>query len=49
MDSELLEKEYNELLFGLDMETGHIKWAVDTEMPIIFQNKDYLENILRII
>ena len=47
MDSELLEKEYNELLFGLDMETGHIKWAVDTEMPIISQNKFYIENIFK--
>ena len=31
----------------MDPITGRSKWAVDTEMPIIFQNKDYLENILK--
>ena len=31
----------------MDPITGRSKWAVDTEMPIISQNKDYIENIFR--
>ena len=31
----------------MDPITDRSKWAVDTEMLIIFQNKDYLENIFK--
>lgn len=46
-DYKTVEKRGSAVVRILDMETGHIKWAVDTEMPIISQNKFYIENIFK--
>ena len=46
-DYKTVEKRGSAVVRVLDMETGHIKWAVDTEMPIISQNKFYIENIFK--
>ena len=44
-DCKTVEKRGSAVVRILDMETDHIKWAVDTEMPIISQNKFYIEII----
>ena len=44
-DCKTVEKRGSAVVRILDMETGHAKWAVDTEMPIISQNKFYIEII----
>lgn len=46
-DCKTVEKRGSAVVRIMDISTGHIKWAVDTEMPIISQNKDYIENIFR--
>ena len=46
-DCKTVEKRGTAIVRVLDMETGRSKWTVDTEMPIISQNKDYIENILK--
>ena len=46
-DCKTVEKRGSAVVRVLDMETGHIKWAVDTEMPIISQNKYYIEIIFK--
>ena len=46
-DYKTVEKRGSAVIKVLDPITGRSKWAVDTEMPIISQNKDYIENILK--
>ena len=46
-DCKTVEKRGSVVIKVMGPITGRSKWAVDTEMPIIFQNKDYLENILK--
>lgn len=46
-DCKTVEKRGSAVIKVMDPTTGRSKWAVDTEMPIISQNKDYIENILK--
>lgn len=46
-DCKTVEKRGSAVIKVLDTITGRSKWTVDTEMPIISQNKDYIENILK--
>lgn len=46
-DCKTVEKRGSAVIKVMDPITGRSKWAVDTEMPIISQNKDYIENILK--
>ena len=46
-DYKTVEKRGSAVIKVLDSITGRSKWTVDTEMPIISQNKDYIENILK--
>lgn len=46
-DCKTVEKRGSAVIKVLDPITGRSKWTVDTEMPIISQNKDYIENILK--
>ena len=46
-DYKTVEKRGSAVVRIMDLSTGHIKWAVDTEMPIISQNKFYIENIFK--
>ena len=46
-DCKTVEKRGSAVIKVLDPITGHSRWTVDTEMPIISQNKDYIENILK--
>ena len=46
-DCKTVEKRGSAVVRIMDLSTGHIKWAVDTEMPIISQNKFYIENIFK--
>lgn len=46
-DYKTVEKRGSAVIKVLDPITGRSKWTVDTEMPIISQNKDYIENILK--
>ena len=46
-DCKTAEKRGSAVVRILDMETSHIKWTIDTEMPIISQNKYYIEHILK--
>lgn len=45
-DCKTVEKRGSAVIKVMDSTTGRSKWTVDTEMPIISQNKDYIENIL---
>lgn len=42
-DCKTVEKRGTAVVRVLDIETGHSKWAIDTEMPIISQNRTYIE------
>ena len=46
-DCKTVEKRGSAIIKVLDPITGRSKWIVDTDMPIISQNKDYIENILK--
>ena len=46
-DCKTVEKRGSAVIKIMDPITGRSKWTVDTEMPIISQNKDYIENILK--
>lgn len=46
-DCKTVEKRGSAVIKVMDPITGRSKWTVDTEMPIISQNKDYIENILK--
>ena len=46
-DCKIVEKRGSAVIKVMDPITGRSKWAVDTEMPIISQNKFYIENILK--
>ena len=46
-DYKTVEKRGSAVIKIMDPITGCSKWTVDTEMPIISQNKDYIENILK--
>ena len=46
-DCKTVEKRGSAVIKVMDPITGRNKWAVDTEMPVISQNKDYIENILK--
>ena len=46
-DYKTVEKRGSAVVKVMDPITGRSKWAVDTEMPVISQNKDYIENILK--
>lgn len=46
-DCKTVEKRGSAVIKVLDTITGRSKWTIDTEMPIISQNKDYIENILK--
>lgn len=46
-DCKTVEKRGSAIIKVMDPITGRSKWTVDTEMPIISQNKDYIENILK--
>lgn len=46
-DCKTVEKRGSAVIKVLDPITGRSKWTIDTEMPIISQNKDYIENILK--
>lgn len=45
-DCKTVEKRGTAVVRVLDIETGHSKWAIDTEMPIISQNRAYIEHVL---
>lgn len=46
-DCKTVEKRGSAVIKVMDPITGRSKWIVDTEMPSISQNKDYIENILK--
>lgn len=46
-DCKTVEKRGSAVIKVLDPITGHSKWTVDTEMPIISQNRAYIEHILQ--